>query len=89
LKQREDEKQRRKREALRRIAPGFEPESGPLVPTRMSAALGEAGAEGGEGKATAAPGGMHVRTRSVMDDLVDHLAALDAVSTSSNSTGTA
>lgn len=100
LKQREEDKRRRKREALRRIAPGFEPESGPLVPTRMSSAgmLGGAvatNAEGGGGGATAttasatAPGGMHVRTRSVMDDLVDHLAALDAVSSSTNSTGTA
>ncbi|KLO10061.1 hypothetical protein SCHPADRAFT_892648 [Schizopora paradoxa] len=107
LKQREEDKRRRKREALRRIAPGFEPESGPLVPTRMSTAgmlggaaasnaFGETGAEGGGGGATtttasttAAPGGMHVRTRSVMDDLVDHLAALDAVSSSNSSTGTA
>ncbi len=67
------------------------------MPTRVSTAVpggasafGEAGAEGGEGnlKATAAPGGMHVRTRSVMDDLVDHLAALDAVSTSTTNSST-
>lgn len=58
-------------------------------------AFGGPGAEGGGGGATtmtnasAAPGGAHVRTRSVMDDLVDHLAALDAVSSSTNSTGSA
>ena len=34
LHSRDDEKERRKREALWRIAPGFEPHSGPLVPTK-------------------------------------------------------
>lgn len=94
IKQREDDKQRRKREALRRVAPGFEPDSGPLVPTRMATAMSDranpipqqASAENGESQATTATSGgssSHVRTRSVMDDLVDHLAALDAVSSHS------
>ena len=34
LRSRDDEKERRKRDALWRIAPGFEPHSGPLVPTK-------------------------------------------------------
>jgi len=34
LRSRDDDKERRKRDALRRIAPGFEPYGGPLVPTR-------------------------------------------------------
>jgi len=35
LRAREDEKKRRKREALRRVAPGFEPEKGVLRPTSV------------------------------------------------------
>lgn len=81
LKQREETKERRKRDALRRIAPGFEPSSGPLVPVKISSGRPDVvGAQ--EGSVIGA--GMHDRTRSVMDDLVDHLAALDAVSGNSN-----
>jgi len=36
LRARDEDKLRRKRDALRRIAPGFEPHSGPLVPTRLA-----------------------------------------------------
>ncbi|KAL0948005.1 hypothetical protein HGRIS_010625 [Hohenbuehelia grisea] len=68
LRARDDEKERRKREALRRIAPGFEPRASPLVPTKRDSAnlhhLQEATGD--------------QRPRSVMDDLVDQLAALDA-----------
>jgi hypothetical protein len=81
LRAREDEKQRRKREALRRIAPGFEPRSAPLVPVKTGAALGqqqqqqqaqekwqeEAGGDTGQGQPR----------RDVMDDLVERLAALE------------
>ena len=72
LRAREDEKQRRKREALRRIAPGFEPRSAPLVPVKTGAALGqqqqeEAGGDTGQGRPQ----------RDVMDDLVESLAALE------------
>ncbi|KDQ20997.1 hypothetical protein BOTBODRAFT_27008 [Botryobasidium botryosum FD-172 SS1] len=38
LHARDEDKLRRKRDALRRIAPGFEPHSGPLVPTRIAKA---------------------------------------------------
>jgi hypothetical protein len=34
LRSRDDDKERRKRDALRRIVPGYEPLVGPLVPTR-------------------------------------------------------
>jgi hypothetical protein len=81
LRAREDEKQRRKREALRRIAPGFEPRSAPLVPVKTGAALGqqqqqqqaqekwqeEAGGDTSQGQPR----------RDVMDDLVERLAALE------------
>lgn len=70
LKAREDEKERRKRDALRRIAPGFEPKSTPLVPTkRFSGVPGQPGTSDDPG---------HRRTKSVMEELVDHLAALES-----------
>ncbi|KAI9453119.1 hypothetical protein F5148DRAFT_1234163 [Russula earlei] len=80
LRAREDEKQRRKREALRRIAPGFEPLSAPLVPVKTGAAAldlqqGQPG-EGGSAD-TSAVGGQGTPQRDVMDDLVDKLAALE------------
>ena len=43
LKGREEEKARRQRESLRRVAPGFEPSAGGLVPTRAAAASDEDG----------------------------------------------
>jgi len=83
LRAREDEKQRRKREALRRIAPGFEPRAAPLVPVKTGLALDqqqkEDGAGGNAGAAAAGQGG---HTRDVMDDLVDRLAALEEVADS-------
>ncbi|KAH7926253.1 hypothetical protein BV22DRAFT_1009491, partial [Leucogyrophana mollusca] len=69
LRSREDEKQRRKREALRRIAPGFEPQSSPLVPMRATQVT----------EAHDADGKVH---KDVMDDLVDQLAALDSTTAS-------
>ncbi|KAF8323824.1 hypothetical protein DL93DRAFT_43520 [Clavulina sp. PMI_390] len=82
LRSREEEKIRRKREALHRIAPGFEPSAGTLVPTKIalrpsSVSIGSPppppplGSIGAAGGASAAP-------RDVMDDLVDQLAALDS-----------
>ncbi|KAH8115998.1 hypothetical protein DFH11DRAFT_1252098 [Phellopilus nigrolimitatus] len=91
LKQRTEDKDRRRRDALRRIAPGFEPQGAPLVPVRMSEAEGgsggKAGGAGAESGRTFPEGGErgHVRQRSVMDDLVDHLAALDAANTTAGS----
>lgn len=73
LRSREDEKERRKREALRRIAPGFEPQAMPLVPVRMERP--RSGAAGFTTDISAAP-------KSIMDELVDQLATMDAQTTS-------
>lgn len=66
LRSREEEKERRKRNALRKIAPGFEPHGGPLVPVRGTNARGS-----GEVETAILP------SRDIMDDLVDKLAALE------------
>ncbi|KII91195.1 hypothetical protein PLICRDRAFT_498262 [Plicaturopsis crispa FD-325 SS-3] len=78
LRARDDEKERRRREALRRIAPGFEPQ-GVLVPTRMSMSLSGPGS--GSDGTNAAAGAVPGHERNVMDDLVDQLAAMDSGST--------
>ncbi|KAJ7671940.1 hypothetical protein B0H17DRAFT_1208866 [Mycena rosella] len=68
LRARAEEKERRKRDALRRIAPGFEPGEGHLlVPTKRASVI--------------APAASPLPPRSVMEDLVDQLAALDSAST--------
>jgi len=81
LRAREDEKQRRKREALHRIAPGFEPLSAPLVPVKTGAALGQlqeqGREEGGGDAASSLAAGQGQPQRDVMDDLVERLAALE------------
>ncbi|KAF9466775.1 hypothetical protein BDZ94DRAFT_1250753, partial [Collybia nuda] len=41
LRTRENDKERRKRDALRKIAPGFEPQGTVLVPTRVSTNVSE------------------------------------------------
>ena len=87
LNARAERKARVQAEALRRVAPGFEPQGGMLVPDKVVRAGGGAGGEkegdGGEGQK---PG--HERQRSVMDDLVEHLAALESLSGSgSGATG--
>ncbi|KAJ7724981.1 hypothetical protein DFH07DRAFT_871799 [Mycena maculata] len=69
---RTEEKERRKRDALRRIAPGFEPGEGHLlVPTKRSSVI------------ATAPVVSPAPPRSVMEDLVDQLAALDSASSGS------
>lgn len=69
IKARSDDKDRRKRDALRKIAPGFEPQGTPLVPVKMTLA----------GDNTHSEASPEPRAeRSVMDDLVDQLAALDS-----------
>ncbi|KAJ7232854.1 hypothetical protein B0H12DRAFT_1204911 [Mycena haematopus] len=73
LRARADEKERRKRDALRRIAPGFEPEGHLLVPTKRSSVIAPA------------PAASPQPPRSVMDDLVDQLAALDSAASTSTS----
>ena len=84
LRAHEDEKQRRKREALRRIAPGFEPRSAPLVPVKTGPALNQRQGEGGDvaDGAGAGAGGEAQHPRDVMDDLVDKLAALESTADS-------
>ncbi|KAF9788355.1 hypothetical protein BJ322DRAFT_1048445 [Thelephora terrestris] len=75
LKARLAENERRKRDALRRIAPGFEPQSTPLVPTRVASTGSPT-----DGSHPAPPlvgATSQVQTESVMYDLVDQLAALD------------
>ncbi|KAG7092510.1 hypothetical protein E1B28_008861 [Marasmius oreades] len=74
LNARNDEKERRRREALRKIAPGFE--GSVLVPTRASSAPAHPLEQSSSTPSSPPPG--HRHTRSVMDDLVDHLAALDS-----------
>ena len=73
LKGRLEGKEMQKRHALRKIAPGFEPQSTPLVPTRL-ASTGSSIVPSPPPIGTAS----HVRTKSVMEDLVDQLAALDS-----------
>ena len=81
LKAKEERRVRAQAEALRRIAPGFEPQAGPLMPDKVQSRLsGSAGEE--EMRATG-----HERQRSVMDDLVDHLAALDSSSANAGTEG--
>ncbi|KAJ3486471.1 hypothetical protein NLI96_g4213 [Meripilus lineatus] len=82
LKAREDEKERRKREALHRIAPGFEPQSAPLIPTTRAPLDGSV-ALSISGASQVTKEDLNQRSRSVMDDLVDQLAALDSRSSSS------
>lgn len=76
LHSREDDKERRKRDALRKIAPGFEPQGVPLVPVRVERPL--SGSALSVGNTSTTP-------KSVMDDLVDHLAAMDARASASGS----
>jgi hypothetical protein len=73
LRVHEDRKQHRKREALRRIAPGFEPCSAPLVPVKT----GPAPDQQQDGS-----GGQAHPPRDVMDDLVDRLVALESTADS-------
>jgi len=79
LKTRDDEKARRKREALRRIAPGFEPEGAPLVPTRV---VREGALSPGLASALTQASTSNPPPRNVMDDLVDQLAALESAAES-------
>ncbi|KAI6158177.1 hypothetical protein BKA82DRAFT_131262 [Pisolithus tinctorius] len=66
LRARDDERQRRKREALRRVAPGFEGNGAVLMPVRQpSAGRSVDGANNGHGQV------------GTVDDLVHQLARLD------------
>ncbi|KAF9009098.1 hypothetical protein BDQ17DRAFT_1275520 [Cyathus striatus] len=76
LRLREEEKQRRERDALKKIAPGFIPHGTPLVPTKPTAP-DTFHAEGHASNISQRVND-HVRSRSVMDDLVDQLAAMNS-----------
>lgn len=79
LNARAERKARAQAEALRRVAPGFEPQGGMLVPDKVvRTGSGVGGEKEGDGGEEQKPG--HERQRSVMDDLVDHLAALESLS---------
>ncbi|KAF8509062.1 hypothetical protein BU17DRAFT_99237 [Hysterangium stoloniferum] len=88
LRKRTEERERRKRDALWRIAPGFQPQGAPLVPVKLERPLSgsasastSAGAGAGGGPPFSGAGGgpaVVAAGRSVMDDLVDQLAAMDA-----------
>ncbi|KAJ7573002.1 hypothetical protein C8J56DRAFT_985708, partial [Mycena floridula] len=81
LNSRADEKQQRQRDALKKIAPGFVPQGEVLMPTRSSG-LAASPESTNPGSFPPPPPG-HQHTRSVMEDLVDQLAALESRSTSS------
>ncbi|KAF4588004.1 hypothetical protein AB1N83_009635 [Pleurotus pulmonarius] len=86
LQSREEEKTQRKREALRRIAPGFEPQGAPLVPTkRDSANLGQGLWHADSPMGSLEGGADTSRPKSAIEDLVDQLEALDAASSSRRS----
>ncbi|KAF9505780.1 hypothetical protein BS47DRAFT_1353638 [Hydnum rufescens UP504] len=70
LRSREDAKIRRQREALRRVAPGFEPTGGTLIPTPIHRKVPATHASGAPGPS--------MNSGDVMDDLVNQLAAMDS-----------
>lgn len=72
LKRREEEKERQKKDALRKVAPGFEPSAGTLVPQRVDGSSSQPNAQ-----AIPSPSAQSV-PRDPMADLVDQLAALEA-----------
>ncbi len=74
LKRREEDKERRKKEALRKVAPGFEPSAGTLVPQRVG---GNPSQPQPNAQATTTATTMSM-PRDPMADLVDQLAALEA-----------
>lgn len=77
LRQREMEKERRKKEALKRIAPGFDPTAVLVPETRQGHRSSGSVDSGLRPEQRNIPVG-HERSHSVMDDLVETLAALDA-----------
>jgi hypothetical protein len=77
LRSREDEKEQQKRDALRKIAPGFEPRGSPLVPTRATSVPPTPDNSNLAASSHNSASG-HRYTKSVMEDLVDQLAALDS-----------
>ncbi|PBK70444.1 hypothetical protein ARMSODRAFT_955944 [Armillaria solidipes] len=77
LRARDDEKERRKRETLRKIAPGFEPAGSVLVPTKTGS-VSNPPSHTTPGPEPQTGSSSQQRSKSVMEDLVDQLAALDS-----------
>ncbi|CUA68202.1 hypothetical protein RSOLAG22IIIB_03441 [Rhizoctonia solani] len=73
LRAREEEKIRRKKEALRRVAPGFDPDMGTLLPTKLSTPMAHTPTVPAIQK-----GSIVSPPRSAMDDVVDQLAAMES-----------
>ncbi|KAH7340985.1 hypothetical protein B0J17DRAFT_653617 [Rhizoctonia solani] len=71
LRAREEEKVRRKKEALRRVAPGFDPDMGTLQPTKLSTPMAHTPVA-----PTTQKGPIASPPQSAMYDLIDQLAAL-------------
>ena len=76
---------------MRRVAPGWEGGGG-LVPDKVGVAMAAGAGEtsgttagGNDGTGGTAGGVGHTRQKSVMEDLVDQLAALDAASSAGQS----
>ena len=82
LRTREEEKERRKRDKLRKIAPGFEPTGAVLVPVHLGGNNGDqaTGSAAQTSVGTEDNSLVPERERDVMNDLVDQLAALDSKS---------
>ncbi|ELU44905.1 hypothetical protein AG1IA_01060 [Rhizoctonia solani AG-1 IA] len=77
LRAREEEKVRRKKEALRRVAPGFDPDMGTLLPTKLSTPVAHSPVVPATQPATQRES-IPLPPRSAMDDLVDQLAAMES-----------
>lgn len=75
LRSRDDEKERRRREALRRVAPGFEGNGAVLMP--MRATFSNLPSENNTARGASQVPDTR-RSVDVMDDLVDQLAKMDA-----------
>ncbi|PFH47048.1 hypothetical protein AMATHDRAFT_68503 [Amanita thiersii Skay4041] len=75
LRSREEDKERRKRDVLRKIAPGFDPQ-GVLMPMRATPSASTSSWKSGATVTDIEMNKQH--GKSAMDDLVDQLAAMEA-----------
>ena len=78
IQDRRNQKEQRQREALRRVAPGFEPNSGLLVPKRIEVPLSKRMDDVTASTLQPVPPPLAKPPRTVMDDLVDQLEAMEA-----------
>jgi len=73
----EEKKKREERERLWKVAPGFDAESGPLVPKKLGQETKVGSSSGGGGGAMVSNGST-AAVKDPMLDLVEQLAKLDA-----------